>query len=70
MTFGRRTCRFGSFADGKATRLELDWLADRGGGPLYQLEFVGAYKRHHRDQLDVLGPFHDLRQLVVLEVAR
>ena len=60
--------------DGKdgssATRLKLDWLADFNGDPLYQLEFVGAHERHHRDRLDGLGPFHDLRQLLMFEVAR
>ncbi len=53
-----------------ATRLKLDWLADFRGTPLYELEFVDGRKRHHRDRLDGLGPFHDLRQLVMFEVAR
>ena len=53
-----------------ATRLKLDWLADFRG-PLYELEFVdGRKRRHHRDRLDGLGRFHDLRQLVMFEVAR
>jgi len=60
-------------ADGKdgssTSRLKLDWLADFAGAPLYSLEFVGGHKRHHRDRLDGLGPFHDLRQLVMFEVA-
>lgn len=53
-----------------ATRLCLDAWADFGGAPLYSLEFVHGRKRHHRDRLDGLGPFHDLRQLVMFEVAR
>jgi hypothetical protein len=53
-----------------ATRLKLDWLADFAGEPLYKLEFVDARRRRHRDGLDGLGPFHDLRQLVMFEVAR
>ncbi len=53
-----------------AMRLKLDWLADCVGEPLYKLEFVRGRKRHHRDGLDGLGAFHDLRQLVMFEVAR
>ena len=60
--------------DGKdgssATRLCLDAWADFGGAPLYSLEFVHGRKRHHRDRLDGLGRFHDLRQLMLFEVAR
>ena len=53
-----------------ATRLKLDWMADLTGEPLYQLQFVNGHKRHHRDRLDGFRPFHDLRQLVMFEVAR
>ena len=53
-----------------ATRLRLDWLADFAGEPLYQLEFVPGHKRRHRDLLDGMGAFHDLRQLVMFEEAR
>jgi hypothetical protein len=53
-----------------ATRLKLEWTADFTGEPLYQLQFVAGHKRHHRDRLDGFGPFHDLRQLVMFEVAR
>ena len=53
-----------------ATRLGLDWLADFSGAPLYELEFVNGRKRHHRDRLDEMGTFQDLRQLVMFEVAR
>jgi hypothetical protein len=53
-----------------ATRLKLDWMADFHGEPLYQLQFVAGHKRRHRDRLDGFGPFHDLRQLVMFEVAR
>jgi hypothetical protein len=53
-----------------ATRLCLDSFADFGGAPLYTLEFVHGHKRHHRDGLDGMGAFHDLRQLMLFEVAR
>jgi hypothetical protein len=53
-----------------ATRLKLDWMADFQGEPLYELRFVSAHKRRHRDRVDGFGPFHDLRQLVMFEVAR
>lgn len=53
-----------------ATRLKLDFAADFVGDPLYQLEFVDGHKRRHRDPLDGVGRFHDLRQLVMFEVAR
>lgn len=53
-----------------ATRLCLDAWADLGGAPLYSVEFVPGRKRRHRDPIDGLGPFHDLRQLLLFEVAR
>jgi len=56
----------GSFA----TRLSLDAWADVSGGPLYSLEFVQGLRRRHRDGLDGLGRFDDLRQLLLFEVAR
>ena len=60
--------------DGKdgssGTRLCLDAWADFGGAPLYSLEFVRGLKRRHRDPLTGLGRFHDLRQLMLFEVAR
>jgi hypothetical protein len=53
------------------TRLKLDCvLADLGADPLYQLELVPGHKRRHRDVLDAMGAFHDLRQLTIFEVAR
>lgn len=52
------------------SRLSLDSFADFGGAPLYTLEFVHGRKRHHRDRLDGMGTFHDLRQLMLFEVAR
>jgi hypothetical protein len=52
------------------TRLKLEWTADFPEEPLYQLRFVAGHKRRHRDRLDGFGPFHDLRQLVMFEVAR
>jgi hypothetical protein len=53
-----------------AMRLSLDAFADFGGPPLYTLEFVRGRTRRHRDGLDGLGYFHDLRQLLLFEVAR
>jgi len=53
-----------------ATRLCLDAWADFGGAPLYALEFVHGRKRRHRDPIAGLGRFHDLRELVLCEVAR
>lgn len=53
-----------------ATRLCLDALTDFGGAPLYTLEFVHGRRRRHRDPLEGLGRFHDLRQLLLFEVAR
>jgi hypothetical protein len=53
-----------------ATRLKLDWLAEPDGAPLYQIELVPGHKRHHRDPLDGMGAFHDLRQLMLFEAAR
>lgn len=59
--------------DGKdgssATRLSLDRFADFGGPPLYTLEFVPGRRGRQRDGLDGLGRFHDLRQLLLFEVA-
>lgn len=53
------------------TRLKLDcMLTDRGTDPLYKLELVPGHKRRHRDVLDAMGAFHDLRQLTMFEVAR
>jgi hypothetical protein len=53
------------------TRLKLDYvLADLGADPLYRLEFVPGHRRRHRDVLDAMGAFHDLRQLTMFEVAR
>ncbi len=61
-------------ADGQdgscATRLGLDFAAEMRGAPLYQLTYVPRHKPRHRDRLDGLGPFHDLRQLLMFEVAR
>lgn len=52
------------------TRLCLDAWADFAGPPLYTLEFVHGRRRRHRDGLDRMGRFEDLRQLLALEVAR
>jgi len=53
-----------------ATRLKLDWLVEGTGDPHYRLEFVDGHRRRHRDPLDGLGQFHDLRQLLLFEVSR
>jgi hypothetical protein len=52
------------------TRLKLDSFDAPDGAPLYQIELVPGHKRHHRDPLDGMGAFHDLRQLVLFEGAR
>lgn len=58
--------------DGSAlARLKLDhMLAEVDGDPLFKLELVPGHKRRHRDVLDAMGAFHDLRQLAMFEVAR
>lgn len=53
-----------------ATRLGLDSRAGLSGPPLYDVEFVPRRKPRHRDPLDGMGAFHDLRQLMLFEVAR
>jgi hypothetical protein len=52
------------------SRLRLGFDDEFAGAPLYQLTFVGGHKRRHRDLLDGMGAFHDLRQLALFEVAR
>jgi hypothetical protein len=52
------------------TRLKLDSLAAPDGAPLYQIELVPGHKRRHRDPLDSMGAYHDLRQLLLFEAAR
>lgn len=58
--------------DGSAlARLKLDhMLVEIDGDPLFKLELVQGHKRRHRDVLDAMGAFHDLRQLAMFEVAR
>lgn len=58
--------------DGSAlARLKLDhMLAEVDGAPLFKLELVPGHKRRHRDVLDAMGAFHDLRQLAMFEGAR
>ena len=58
--------------DGSAlARLKLDhMLAAVDGDPLFKLELVPGHKRRHRDVLDAMGAFHDLRQLALFEAAR
>jgi hypothetical protein len=52
------------------TRLCLDALTEFGAPPLYTVEFVHGRKARHRDDLDGMGRFADLRQRVTLEVGR
>lgn len=49
-----------------------DILRDSSETPLYDLEWVpGLHRtRRHKDDLRGMGRFHDLRQLVLFEVAR
>jgi hypothetical protein len=52
------------------TRLCLDAWADVEAPPLYSVELVNGRRHRHRDRLDGFGRFHDLRQLLLFEVAR
>ena len=49
-----------------------DILRDSPETPLYELEWVPGLDRarRHKDDLRGMGRFHDLRQLVLFEVAR
>lgn len=68
---GPRCRRCGRPGRASLTRLKLDGvLADLGADPLYKLELVPGHRRRHRDVLDAMGAFHDLRQLTIFEVAR
>ena len=40
------------------------------GDPLYGIDFVHRHRRAHRDPIDGMGAFNDLRQLLMFEVAR
>lgn len=55
-----------------ATSRYPDILYDSSETPLYELEWVpGLHRaRRHKDDLRGMGRFHDLRQLVLFEVAR
>lgn len=53
------------------TSLFHESFTDFGPTPLYSVEYVaGLRRRRHRDGLDGLGDFRDLRQLLLFEVAR
>jgi hypothetical protein len=53
------------------TRRFHDSFADSGPTPLYSVEYVpDLRRRRHRDGLEGLGDFWDLRQLLLFEVAR
>lgn len=50
-----------------------DCLVDACETPLYSLELVpplAELRRLHRDEIDGMGRFHDLKQLMLFEVAR
>ena len=53
------------------TRHFHESFTDFGATPLYSVEYVpDLRRRRHRDALDGLGDFRDLRQLLLFEVAR
>lgn len=53
------------------TKLFHESITDFGPTPLYSVEYVSDHRRRrHRDGLDGLGDFRDLRQLLLFEVAR
>jgi len=52
------------------TRLKLDFADGLGTEPMYRLQFADRRERRHRDPLDGMGAFADLRQLAMFEVAR
>jgi len=56
--------------DGCATRLVHDAFPLVERTPLYELDLVHGRRRRHRDSLDGMGDFRDLRQLLLFEVAR
>lgn len=59
-----------SSADSCGTSLYRDSFPDFGS-VLYQLDYVDALRRPRRgDELPGMGPFADLRQLLLFEVAR
>ena len=50
-----------------------DMFSDPDQTPLYDLSWVPALghpRRRHRDELSGMGRFHDLRQMLLFEVAR
>jgi len=56
--------------DGCGTRLVHDAFPLIDPTPLYHLDVVHGRRRRHRDPLDGMGDFRDLRQLLLFEVAR
>ncbi len=59
-----------SSRDTCGTSLYRDSFPDFGSA-LYTLDYVGALRKpRRRDQLSGMGPFEDLRQLLLFEVAR
>src|SRR5262249_13498293 len=53
------------------TTLFHESFTDFGRTSLYSVEYVSDYRRRrHRDGLDGLGDFRDLRQLLLFEVAK
>jgi len=70
----RAACVVDEGESSSASRLALDPWARFGndgiGDPLYGIDFVHRHKRPHRDPIDGMGAFNDLRQLLMFEVAR
>ncbi len=61
----------GDSAATMAEPLYRDLFADFGMNPLYSLDFVSSLKRPRvEDGLSGMGPFGDLRQMLLFEVAR
>jgi hypothetical protein len=71
-----RPIRAALVADDKGqydSTLYHDCLVDDCETPLYSIEVVpplADLRRLHRDEIDGMGRFHDLKQLMLFEVAR
>jgi hypothetical protein len=50
-------------------RLKLEFGDEFAGQPLYELQFSAGHRHRHRDLLEGMGAFDDLRQLAMFEVA-
>jgi hypothetical protein len=52
------------------TRLKLELDDELGTTPLYRLSFAARGEHRHRDPIEGMGAFADLRQLAMFGVAR